>query len=481
MIQLTGAALSLAQIGKVGRDGASLAPAARDRIAAAAAAVHRIAHHHPVYGRSTGVGANRDTPFDPADADRMALDLLRSHAAPWGPTADPTTTRAAIAIRLNQLATGRSGLSLGSADALAQLLVADDGDLPVLQVRGDLGTGDLSAFATVGLALAGERPRRDGRRHRSWVVPGGDALPLLSTNAFTLACTASVIDRIRLRLAAVERITALDLVAYQGSSQAFDPEVVRAAAVRVQSAAVAQRVTALMAEDVEPSRALQDFYGLRAMPQVHGEALHRLGDVVGVVEVGTGTGIENPLVLHDPGGPERVAHHGSFHQVTLATSVDALTEVLVSVGALSLSRTSHLLAEPPPAVARFVATGPAGSSGLLIAEYQAASALARLRLLAGAPVATQTVSLSANIEDHASSAPLAVERLGEVVDALDRVLAAEWLVARELLAARGAHLRGPLAADLDLLSAPALGADRDLGPELDAATAAIATLGAAAD
>ena len=67
----------------------------------------------PFNGLTTGVGALRNVPTDvtPGDGTSHALRLWRSHATGVGGTYDDATARAAMAIRLHQITSGRSGVS----------------------------------------------------------------------------------------------------------------------------------------------------------------------------------------------------------------------------------------------------------------------------------------------------------------------------------------------------------------------------------
>ena len=81
---------------------------------AAATEVHRTALAasavRPVYGRTTGVGANRDAVVGTGDAETHDLRLLLSHAAGVGDPLDATVVRAAMLVRLNQLVAAGSGI-----------------------------------------------------------------------------------------------------------------------------------------------------------------------------------------------------------------------------------------------------------------------------------------------------------------------------------------------------------------------------------
>ena len=100
-----------------------------------------VAAGRPVYGAGTGVGANSTEPVaDGSDHDRR---LLASHATVAGKPYPPDVARAAMVVRANQLAAGRSGASLAVLEALVSALAA--GAAPLLHRFGGVGTGDLGA------------------------------------------------------------------------------------------------------------------------------------------------------------------------------------------------------------------------------------------------------------------------------------------------------------------------------------------------
>ena len=93
----------------------SLAPAARERMAASRAMVERIlAEGQPVYGINTGFGALSNVAIAPGDVDQLQMNLVRSHASGVGPHLPEIICRLALILRLNTLARGRSGVSLAA-------------------------------------------------------------------------------------------------------------------------------------------------------------------------------------------------------------------------------------------------------------------------------------------------------------------------------------------------------------------------------
>ncbi len=91
-VVIDGTALTCGQVRAVARQAAqvSVGSGAVGRARAAWQAAQEIAAHRPVYGRTTGVGANRTVALDRADTQQHGLRLLRSHAAGPAPTSPRT-------------------------------------------------------------------------------------------------------------------------------------------------------------------------------------------------------------------------------------------------------------------------------------------------------------------------------------------------------------------------------------------------------
>ena len=82
LISIDGTSLTCAAVADAasGRATAGIDPAGFERAAAAAALAHRLAAQQPVYGRTTGVGANRSQAVPGTDAGTHGLRLLRTAA-----------------------------------------------------------------------------------------------------------------------------------------------------------------------------------------------------------------------------------------------------------------------------------------------------------------------------------------------------------------------------------------------------------------
>jgi histidine ammonia-lyase len=463
VITLDGGHLSVADIAAIARreTPVELAPEARARVTASHEFVKRVSRERPLYGRATGVGANRSQQV--ADPDAYARGLLRSHATSAGPLRSPERIRAMLGVRANQLAAGGSGASPAVLDGLLAMLDADA--LPGVRELGSIGTGDLSALATTALALAGEGATSNPL---PFAVEFGidDALPFLSSNAATIGDAALALIELRTLTQSAVVIAALTFAAVDGNAEAF-AEAVERVTPFAGSQWVVQRMRALTSSANKPAR-IQDSFGLRAFPQVHGaliDALARLDDVITAM---ANAPSENPVALPGVG----LAHHGGFHAAYLVQALDGVSSALAQSAQLTLARIGLLNEPAVTMLPAFLADGTAGASGVMVIEYVAASARGVLRGLA-TPAGLQTVTLSRGVEDDASFASLAA------VNAIAAAPTYRTLLACELVTAvRAVRMRNLEVPSLGLLGgalsvcAPldATIVDRDLTADIDLAT-----------
>lgn len=446
-ISLDGGSLTLADLVRASAGAPVTAdPAALTRMAELARAADEIAARRPVYGRTTGVGANRTLALGPTARD-PGLALLRSHAVSAGEPRPPERVRAMLVVRANQLLAGGSGASPEIAAGLLALL-ADD-DLPPVRELGGLGTGDLGVLATVGLALV----------RRGVEIGTRDALPLMSSNAATLADAALAVEALTDLATLALQVAAATFTAVDGNAEAFSLQVERVTPFDG-ARQVARAMREMTAGTVVAPARIQDPFALRTLPQVHGTLFDALARAADTITRLANAPSENPVFdAHD------VAHHGGFHAATLTIALDGVR--LAALAAARLARVRlGLLCEPlmttlPPFLGD--PTRP-GASGVLALEYVSGSALGDLHLLAQ-PAATASVSVSRGVEEDASFASLAGRSALAAVPALRTVVAAELLAALRALRMRDrpipavwASLVADLDDDLD---------DRDLTPDLD--------------
>jgi histidine ammonia-lyase len=382
----------------------------------------RAASERPIYGRSTGVGANRTVLIaaDPSSVEKTAAALLRSHATSAGPLRAWERVRAMLVVRLNQLAAGGSGADPEVLDALAAMISSDA--LPPVREQGSIGTGDLSALAVTALALRGEIATTSPlpAQAKLHLV---DALGFMSSNAATIADAALGLVELRTLAEAAVVTAALSFTAVQGNAEAF-AEAVEEVTPFDGARWVCQAMRAMVPADGRPPARIQDPFGLRALPQVHGALLDALATLERTVVLLANAASENPVLSPEFG----VAHHGGFHAAYLAQALDAVALAIAQSAQLSLARLTMLNEPALTGLSAFLGDGTPGASGLMIVEYNSASALAGLRALA-MPASLQTVTLSRGVEEDASFASLAARQALDAVGLYRTVLAGELVAA----------------------------------------------------
>ncbi|MBG0854745.1 aromatic amino acid lyase [Streptomyces spinoverrucosus] len=395
-------------------------------------AARMIAATGRVYGRSTGVGANRNEPVPTEDAAAHGLRLLRSHAGAIGEELPARQVRAMLAIRANQLLAGGAGLRPSVVTALCEALTA--GAYPVVNEFGSVGTGDIAALAQVGLALAGEHPWRGVGAPEAQPLDNNDALALISSNALTLGQSALALHELRGLLAATQVVAALSLLAVDGSHEAYAAPV-HAARPHRGTADVARRMRQLIGAADRPHPPLgriQDPYGFRCLPQIHGPAHDAADALEDVLTVEINAAAENPLI-----SPEDMAayHHGGFYQAQLALALDHFRLAITQVARLSTSRLSTLNEPAFTRLRPFLADHEPASSGVMILEYAAGAALGDLRAFS-APASLGHAVLSRGVEEQASFASLAARQTLRACRAYRLVVGCELVAAVRALRQR---------------------------------------------
>ncbi len=479
-LHLNGGALSLETLARAARGSAVITvdAEAMSRVSAAHTFAADLSTRRDVYGITTGVGANRLITVDERSSTGHGLRLLRSHAVGFGPVEEHAVARATMLVRLNQLLNGGSSTSPEVVQALADALTA--GALPTVHRYGTIGTGDLAPLAEIALTLAGDRP---------WLAGGPapvrfeatDALAFISSNALTVAIAALACVDLEVLGRASCVVAALSFSALQGSVEAYAEEVHRprplAGAMRI--AATMRRLVS-EAGSVGPPRRIQDPFGLRALPQVHGPALDALGVLEQIVTWEINSAVENPLVSVEQA---TVFHHGQFYTASVASALDAVRATLHPVLALSVARLTALEEPALTGLTPFLSEGPAGSSGTMVLEYVAHDVLAECRL-ASAPVSLAGAVLSRGLEEHASFSAQAARATALVCSLAPVVLACELVCAVRALRTAPERLTSPpMRAAFNLAAAVIDGdaADRPLGGDLEQAITVLPALAALAE
>lgn len=488
-ISVGSSALTTAQLVAIARE------SARVRIDDAALSLIETGRSHvdkhavsdqAVYGISTGFGGLADIKIPREDRARLQVSLVKSHAASTGPEVEAEILLAMMALRLHEIATGFTGVSLEVAHSLENLINARI--TPIAGEYGSLGcSGDLAPLAHIALALTGQGHVRDAsgtpmpasqaldqaglapvefaEKEGLSLINGTDGMLAM----LSLACT----DLARL-VKAHDISAAMSIEALLGTDTAFEPDVMRLRPHPGQQASAANLIRLLRGSEVmashrEPHQCdrVQDAYSLRCTPQVAGAVRDTLAHAELVAAREMAAAIDNPAVLADG----RIASHGNFHGAPLGYVLDFLAIAVADLASIAERRTDRMLDTArshglPP----FLAAEPGIDSGYMIAHYTQAGIVAELKRLA-VPASVDSIPSSGMQEDHVSMGWHAGRKLRRTIDGLTRVIAIETMIAGRALECRAPHQPAPATgAVLAKIRerVPGIGPDRIVAPEIEA-------------
>ncbi len=456
----------------------------RSRVGTASSLVDKIvAAGEAAYGINTGFGLLAQTRIPTDQLELLQRNLLLSHAAGVGDALPDAVVRLILALKINALARGYSGITSGLMDALLALLEHEV--YPLIPSQGSVGaSGDLAPLAHLSAVLLG----LGSVRVRGAVLPALDGLKaaglkpiklrakeglalINGTQVSTALALAGLFGAEDLFAAAVVA-GAMSVDALKGSDSPFDERI---HAVRGQPGqiAVAREYRDLIAgSEIRASHLdctrVQDPYSFRCQPQVMGACLDLLRNCSVTLGLEANAVTDNPLLFADKGD---VLSGGNFHAEPVAFAADTLALAIAEIGSLSERRTAVLVDPKMSGLPAFLVQNSGLNSGFMIAQVTAAALVSENKMLA-TPASVDSIPTSANQEDHVSMATHAARRLGPMVDNAAAVVGIELLAA-----AQGIDFHRPARTSLKLETVHAAirkevrfyDADRYFAPDIEAA------------
>jgi len=398
------------------------------------------------YGINTGFGALCNVGIEPDALSDLQHNLIRSHACGMGDEVPAPLVRLMLALKIQSLAYGHSGVALHTVQRLVDFFNADV--LPVVYQQGSLGaSGDLAPLAHLCLPLIGEgEVVYSGKRMSAAealrmldVEPlhlaAKEGLALLNGTQFMSAYGVFAVLAAEDLLQKADLVAAASLDAFGGRLEPFHPAIhqVRPHPGQLQVAAHMLLLLSGSKLQEQERKAVQDPYSFRCIPQVHGASRDVCSHVREVFSREMNAVSDNPNIFPEE---DLIISGGNFHGQPLALALDYLAMALSEIGSISERRTYQLISGSrglPP----FLAVNSGLNSGLMIPQYTAASIASQNKQLS-VPASIDSIVSSNGQEDHVSMGANAATKLYRVVDNTYRLLAIEWLTACQALDFRDA-------------------------------------------
>ncbi len=405
---------------------------------------HWLRSAEPVYGITTGFGGLAAVRISPEEAIELQYNLVRSHSVGAGGWIPPEVVRAMLILRANVFARSYSGVRPIVAERLLDLF--NHGLIPAIPKQGSVGaSGDLVQLAHLALALIGEgyflteqglEPAAEALvRHglEPLRLEAKEGLALI--NGTTMSTAYGTLSVFRARRAArfADIAAALSAEALRACPKAYDARIHQLRPFPGQQETAARlrklRTGSQLSQQPRPHGFPQDAYSLRCIPQIHGASHDAIAYVWNVVQTELNAVTDNPLI--DPDTGEHL-EGGNFHGQPLALALDFLAIACAELANVSERRIERLLNPQSSHLPAFLSPRPGLHSGLMIAQYTAASIVSENKVLCH-PASVDSIPTSGGQEDHNSMSSIAAQKAWQVVDNLETVLAIELLCATQAI------------------------------------------------
>jgi histidine ammonia-lyase len=485
-LEMRAGTLSLACLRQIYSQPTALRLSAHDRarMQLASALVEKIvATGEAAYGINTGFGLLAQTRIPAEQLELLQRNLLLSHAAGVGDALPDGVVRLILALKINSLARGHSGITSGLIDALLALL--EHGVYPVIPSQGSVGaSGDLAPLAHMSAALLGlgtVRVRGTPMSAADGLSVAGlkpiqlhakEGLALINGTQVSTALALAGLFGAEDVFAAAVIAGAMSVDALKGSDSPFDHRIHEVRGQPGQIAVAGEFRELIAGSEIRASHLdctrVQDPYSFRCQPQVMGACLDLIRNCAATLGLEANAVTDNPLLFTDEGD---VLSGGNFHAEPVAFAADTLALAIAEIGSLSERRTAVLVDPKMSGLPPFLVDNSGLNSGFMIAQVTAAALVAENKTLA-TPASVDSIPTSANQEDHVSMATHAARRLRAMVDNAAAVVGIELLAA-----AQGIDFHRPATSSAALeevhaairKDVPFYAADRYFAPDIEAA------------
>ncbi len=481
-VVLTGEGLTLEKVHAVARERAKvmLSPRAKQAIKRCRTTVEDLVREGKlIYGVTTGIGELARIRVPKEVGEELQKRIVYSHSAGVGDFFEADEVRAAMLLRANVLAKGYSAVRLSTVETLIKMI--NRNVIPAVNEKGSVGTsGDLSPLSQIAEVVMGEgRAFYEGK-----LMPGGRALEragikpvklsfkeglgLINGTQMFMGCGA-------LRLYEAERLiknaviaSAMSADALRTPHRAYDRRVHEVRPFNGQNVVAANMRKLLRGSKLAGTAGkVQDAYSLRCIPQVYGPSIDAYHYARGQVEIEMNSVVDNPLFFHRE---NKQLSCGNFHGQPGTFALDLMAIAVSELGGLSERHINRLM-NPNLNVGlpAFLVKGEGLNSGLMVAQYTAASLCSENKMLAH-PAVVDNFSMAGDQEDHVCMGPISARKLKEIVWNVTNILAIEMMSAAQafdFLAGRPGAGTGAAYEEIRKVVKP-LKSDRVLWPDIQA-------------
>ena len=404
-----------------------------------------------IYGVTTGFGEFANVSISKKDIEKLQENLIVSHSTGVGDPLPPFIVKIMMLLRVNALASGYSGIRHETLELLISMININI--IPVIPSQGSVGSsGDLAPLSHLVLAMIGKGEAQIYKdvmkddQHKVKILKSSVALKKFGLTPVKLAAKEglALINGTQMMTAfaayicieakKLEKIAdisgALSHETLRGTDNAFDLRLHKLRPFPGQIATAKNILAMIKGSEIRESHRtndsrVQDSYSIRCIPQIHGASRDSIDYVCSQVEIELNSVNDNPLIFPDD---ETHLEGGNFHGQPIALVMDFMAIALSEYADVSERRTERMLNGSLSSLPRFLAKNGGLNSGLMIAQYTAASLVSENKVLAH-PASVDSIPTSANQEDHNSMGSISARKCFQILKNVQTVIAIEILTA----------------------------------------------------
>jgi len=426
-----------------------------------------------IYGVNTSFGPMCNRIINEREIETLQNNLIVSHAAGLGTPILPYIAMGILAVRLNTLVKGHSGVRIVLLELMKNMI--NKGIAPYIPECGSVGaSGDLIHLAHMSLAIIGKGEVYYNKElmpagvafERAGLVPlklsYKEGLALMNgTAAMTAIAAFALLGANKLlNIACVNAAFAIEI--FGGIDDAFDMDL-HLVKPHPGQIAVSDTIKKLykgtgnitrreeMHDKIrkqelqdtpvfETNINVQDVYSIRCTPQILAPVKEALDQAIRTVEIEANSTNDNPIIIAEK---KKIIHGGNFHGQSISFAMDSLSIAMSTLCNLSERRLNKLLDKNlNEGLPEHLIPGEVGlTMGFMGAQYLATSTTAENRHLAN-PMSVNSISCNATNQDVVSMGTVAARKAFRLVSNAKHVITLEILADLQALSFRNSGRLG---------------------------------------
>jgi len=414
-----------------------------------------VNNNEVIYGVTTGFGEFANVSISKENIFELQENLIVSHAAGTGDFLPPAIVKIMMLLRLNALARGYSGIRLSTLELMIEMM--KNNIIPVVPSQGSVGSsGDLVQLSHLVLAMIGKGRVYVTNNFEKDFIPeekiivsksvlkkfkltpvkleAKEGLALINGTQMMTAYASYICMRANKLKVLADICAALSHEALRATDKAFFNKIHQLRPYPGQIAVAKNIISLIKNSEIRKSHLhndprIQDAYSIRCVPQIHGASRDAIDYVTSRVEIEINSVNDNPIIFAETN--EKI-EGGNFHGQPVALAMDFMSIALSELANVSERRIERMVNGNLSGLPRFLAVNGGLNSGLMIAQYTAASLVSENKVLSH-PASVDSIPTSANQEDHNSMGSIAAQKCYKILHNLENVLAIELMTAAQAI------------------------------------------------